>query len=258
MNVNLNFLLFSILFGFDIIGIPTIPPHQNSLRFIQNNGFAIDKIKLHLGCGEIHLNGYINIDFPPSEHPLMRKIGADLYADITQLSFPKDSLSEVRNHHTFEHFNRQIALALIAAWAYWLSDNGTLFIETPDFGEAIKQLQDNSYTYLQKQVIMRHIFGSHEAHWAFHYDGWSKEKYEHILPKLGFTITAIKQEQYLVLKNIIINAKKTNALSKEVLKQICHTILAESMVNQSASECTLHAIWCTEFDRAFEKLIFER
>lgn len=257
MKSTLTLFFFSILFVSNIIGISTIPFSQNSLKFIQDHGFLIDKIKLHLGCGENHLYGYINIDFPLSEHPLQSKSGADFYADITHLLFPKESIFEIRSHHTFEHFNRQTALALVAAWAYWLAANGTLIIETPDFGESIKQLQDNAYTYQQKQVIMRHIFGSHEAYWAIHYDGWSKEKYNHILPCLGFTITTIQQEQYLILKNIIVIAKKTHSLSKEHLKHACHTILAESLVDQSASECIMHSIWCAEFDRTFEKLVFE-
>jgi predicted SAM-dependent methyltransferase len=255
MKAILHLLFFSILFASNIIGIPTIPPHVNSLKFMQDNGFSINNIKLHLGCGENHLNGYINIDFPLSEHTLQSKSVADLYADISKLSFPQKSVSEVRNHHTFEHFNRQTALALVAAWAYWLSDNGTLLIETPDFGEAIKQLTDPSYTYVQKQVIMRHIFGSHEAYWATHYDGWSKEKYEHILPKLGFTITNIKQEQYMVLKNITIQAKKMNSLTPELLRRACHEILAESLVDKSPSEWNMHSIWCSEFDRVFQLLI---
>lgn len=257
MKAMLLLFFFHIFFVSNIIGIPTMAPYENCLKFIQENGFSINNIKLHLGCGENHLNGYINIDFPLTEHTLQSKSGADLYADITKLSFPQKSISEVRNHHTFEHFNRQTALALVAAWAYWLSDNGTLMIETPDFGESIKQLLSNSYTYVQKQVVLRHVFGSHEAYWATHYDGWSKEKYEHILPRLGFAITNVKQEQYMVLKNITITAKKTQSLSKESLRNACHAILAESMVDQSPSERTMHAIWCTEFDRVFEKLIFE-
>ena len=257
MRKALHLLFLSIFFTSTFSKIPTIPPHENCLKFIRKNGFLMNNLKLHLGCGESHLNGYINIDFPLSEHPLQNISGADLYADITQLSFPQRSIFEVRSHHTFEHFNRQTALALVAAWTYWLSDNGILTIETPDFGEAIKQLLSPSYTYVQKQIIVRHIFGSHEANWATHYDGWSKEKYEHILPKLGLTITSVEQKQYMVLKNITVRAQKIHSLSKASLVQACHEILAESLTDQSQSERALHALWCSEFDHAFKKLVSE-
>jgi hypothetical protein len=45
------------------------------------------KIKLHLGCGRVYLPGYVNIDFPPEAHSLPVEYKADLYADITKLSY---------------------------------------------------------------------------------------------------------------------------------------------------------------------------
>jgi predicted SAM-dependent methyltransferase len=65
--------------------------------------------KLHLGCGQRHLEGYINIDFPASEHSVQDKSVADIQADITQLSYPASSIDEVRLHHVFEHFPRPVA-----------------------------------------------------------------------------------------------------------------------------------------------------
>jgi len=248
-----NYLL-PLLIPMGLCAVPEIPHGHNTLRFLKKNAVDCDTLRLHLGCGETHLKDYINIDFAPDEHPLQSRSGADFWANITQLSFPSDCVTEVRSHHTFEHFNRHIALALLASWSYWLRNGGTVTIETPDFQESVKQLLSTDYSYTQKQIIMRHIFGSHEASWANHYDGWYDEKFRHILHAFGFTIQQCEQTCYLVLRNITIRAIKNRSLSIEELKKIGHEILSESMTDQSVSEHALWQIWCKEFDHAFDIL----
>jgi len=85
-------------------------------------------IKLHLGCGETYLPGYINIDFPPSQHTVQKQPKADLYADIRQLSYPSESVEEIRLHHVFEHFDRPTALRLLIDWYEWLKEGGSRII----------------------------------------------------------------------------------------------------------------------------------
>jgi len=43
--------------------------------------------RIHLGCGEVYLPGYVNIDLPPQHQTVMRKIKADIYADISRLNY---------------------------------------------------------------------------------------------------------------------------------------------------------------------------
>ena len=153
---------------------PVIKPGADALAFLQKHNLTVpgQKLRLHLGCGESHLNGYINIDFPPSEHTVQTKQAADVYADITTLSFPPESIDEIRSHHVFEHFNRQQALALLCNWHQSLKIDGTLVIETPDFETSIHMIAGTTLSYKEKQTVLRHIFGSQEAYWATHYDGW--------------------------------------------------------------------------------------
>ncbi len=140
-------------------------------------------LKLHLGCGDKYLEGYLNIDFPQSEHSVM-KVKADRYADIATLHYPSGSIAEIRGHHVFEHFRRADALRLLLEWRRWLKPHGVLHLETPDFATSI-------FYYLfggtkERYEISRHVFGSQEAAWAFHGEGWNKEKYKFVLKKLGF------------------------------------------------------------------------
>jgi predicted SAM-dependent methyltransferase len=235
-----------------------IPKGIDTVRFLTPNAAYCNDLRLHLGCGETHLAGYINIDFAPTQHPLQAKSGADFFCDITQLSLPGNVITEVRSHHTFEHFNRQTSLAFLAAWHYWLIDGGIVTIETPDFYESIQQLLNADYSYQQKQIIMRHIFGSHEASWANHYDGWYEEKFKHILEAFGFSIHSCEKSDYLVLRNITIQAQKKYTLSIEELRSIGHQLLKENMTDDSISEKALWNIWCNEFNSALNTLCREQ
>ncbi|OGZ00151.1 MAG: hypothetical protein A2945_00465 [Candidatus Liptonbacteria bacterium RIFCSPLOWO2_01_FULL_52_25] len=140
-------------------------------------------LKLHLGCQEKYLEGYVNIDLPPDAHTVQRA-KVDLEADVRTLSYTRETVDEVRSEHLLEHFSRQEALVLLARWHQWLKMGGLVHVETPDFEESAKKFVHAS---LDDQFqLARHIFGSHEADWAYHKDFWSENKYRYVLRELGY------------------------------------------------------------------------
>ena len=141
------------------------------------------ELKLHIGCQEKYLDGYENIDLPPSEHTV-QEVRADKYADVRDLSYEENSITEIRSHHLLEHFSRQEALMLLACWRKWLKHGGLLVVETPDFEESAKKFLKASPE--EQFVFGRHIYGSEEAAWATHKDYWSETKYRFVLSRLGF------------------------------------------------------------------------
>lgn len=145
--------------------------------------------KVHLGCGETYLKGYHNVDFPQAEHTTVA-IRADQYADIRTLDYAPESVSEVRAHHLFEHFTRAQALALLFRWRRWLAPGGFLVLETPD-AEGIMRDFMKTKNLTEKLVLERHLFGSEEAAWAIHYDGWFEEKYRFVLSSAGFEVVSV-------------------------------------------------------------------
>ena len=208
-------------------------------------------LRLHLGCGQKYLKGYVNIDYPSDDHTVQQKSCADYCANVLHLSFPQESVSEIRSHHFFEHFDRPTALALLTRWIGWLKVGGTLLIETPDMKQSIRMLASSKYSFDQRQVIMRHLFGSHEAHWAYHYDGWDAEKFRTILEACGCKIQRIHEVKDRLLANITVTVVKTKVYTAE---QLCHTakeFLRKSLVDGSSSEQRLWHIWCSNFDRAY-------
>ena len=140
-------------------------------------------MRLHLGCQEQYLPGYINIDLPPENQTVMG-VHADVYSDVRSLVCNPDVADEVRSHHLLEHFLRQEALVLLARWHRWLKPGGLLLVETPDFAESANKFLAANID--DQFVFARHIFGSHEAAWAHHFDFWSEAKYRYVLSRLGY------------------------------------------------------------------------
>ena len=213
-------------------------------------------LRLHLGCGERYLEGYVNVDFPETEHSVQTAMRPDVRADIRRLDYPAQSVTEVRLHHVFEHFDRPTALRLLIDWRTWLAPDGTLVIETPDFErsamaflmarwlggrEPLRRLVGRG-----RGTQLRHIFGSHEAAWAVHWDGWYRARYERTLPRLGYESLAFERERWRGTHNITVTARASSlAPSRETLLNAAEDLLRDSLVDDSLSERRQHAHWVT-------------
>jgi FkbM family methyltransferase len=226
---------------------PLLAPGQNALAQLVAAGIhrAGGSLRLHLGCGEQHFDGYVNIDYPPSEHSCQTRIGADVFADITKLQFPPQSVDEIRLHHVFEHFKRAEALALLIRWHETLKLGGRLHLETPDLDGCAHQLV-SEIPFAVKQVVIRHCFGSQEAGWANHYDGWTAERYQHVLSRFGFNVQTKNWSwpHPPHLANVEAVATKKQNLSRSELLAVADEILSEYMTVDVPSERGMCEVWC--------------
>ncbi|EKD88023.1 MAG: ubiquinone/menaquinone biosynthesis methylase-like protein, partial [uncultured bacterium] len=168
------------------------------------------KMKLHLGCGEVHLTDYINIDYPVDQHTVQTKPAADEFHDILELSYPHDSIDEIRLHHVFEHFSRPVALGLLAGWWCWLRPEGILHIEVPDFDRTVLTVLNPFSKQELRGVALRHIFGSQEASWAVHMEGWSPKRLSHLIRSMGYKVNQVNKNSYKGTHNFEIIAVKTS------------------------------------------------
>jgi predicted SAM-dependent methyltransferase len=202
-----------------------------------------DLPKLHLGCGERYLDGYVNIDYPPSEHTVQETSPADQLADITRLEYEPDSVAEIRLHHVFEHFDRPTALRLLIDWHEWLAEGGRLTIETPDFDRSVRAFT-RRIGRRDPGTILRHVFGSHEADWAVHWDGWYAERYRRTLGALGYGSLEFEREQWRDTYNITVHALREGG-GRDRSKQLdaAEKLLRDSLVDESDSELRLLAEW---------------
>ncbi len=205
-------------------------------------------MKLHLGCGQVHLDGYVNIDYPLSEHTVQRTSVADKFADITKLRYKAETIEEVRLHHVFEHFPRAQALALIFSWASWLKRGGKVTIEVPDFDAMAKIILSPFSSHEGKMLALRHAFGSQEASWAVHYNGWSKTRLLEVTELAGLAGHVTTPKAYMSLYNVLLVADKVKTISRIEARRRAKKYLSQYLVDGSATEKNMLDEWLRQFD----------
>ncbi len=132
-------------------------------------------MKLHLGCGKLKLNTFVNID-------VLSDI-ADLKLDFKKLSiFNSSNIEEIYISHVLEHFTRSEIIPLILEWNRILKINGVLRISVPDFEKIVK-------IYLKNKDISELIgflSGGQKDQYDFHYINFDIYILEKILNACGF------------------------------------------------------------------------
>jgi hypothetical protein len=208
--------------------------------------------KLHLGCGQIYLEGYTNIDYPLEVNHSVQQISvADKHINLLDLKYNINSVDEIRLHHVFEHFSRPNALALVASWNSWLKVGGTLRIETPNYSKMAFISINPFFSIKKRGIALRHIFGSQEAHWANHFEGYSKRIYKQMLPLFGFEIQKFQLNRWHGTHNIEVFAKKVNYINKEDAISAATDYLKNYLLNDS--EQLLLNYWTDNFKSQLDK-----
>lgn len=206
--------------------------------------------RLHLGCGQVYLPGYENIDFPPEQHTVQASSVADTFVDLRTLRQPVGSVDEVRLHHVFEHFSRATAAALLLSWRSWLKTGGCVHIEVPDFDRTARSVLSPLSSHRTQQVGLRHIFGSHEAGWAVHQHGWSRKRLRDIARAFAFDVRRLDASSYKGTFNCTMVATRSDEeISEDAAVDRIATYLREFTLDDSVSERKLFEIWMDEARR---------
>lgn len=188
-------------------------------------------LRLHLGCGAAYFEGYVNVDFPQSQHAVMT-VKPDVVCDLTEIDLPDHTVEEVRLQHVFEHLNRAVALASLITWHRWLRVGGKLHIETPDFEASARDfLGANSIG--EKMRAIRHLEGDQVDGWAYHVGQWFPERFERTFKRLGFNEVDIRQEisgHTPPLHNVVAIGTKTTARTAEDQYEAGCELLKDVMV----------------------------
>jgi len=101
--------------------------------------------KIHLGCGEHRLPGWLNAD----AHP----VGEVMYLDVTRkFSFPDNTFDYAYSEHLIEHLGYKEGLCMLAECFRVLRPGGYLRIATPDVAVLFALCADN-LSELQKQYL---------------------------------------------------------------------------------------------------------
>lgn len=158
-----------------------------------------DNLKLHLGCGDKKLAGYINIDIVPTE-------GTDVVMDVAEELhlIPSNIASEIRLESVFEHFYRYQQRKILEEFYRILKGGGKLVINwLPDFDAIIDAYLKEEKGIVGERFDLFNVYRlSHgdpkagNSPQQLHKDIFTKESIRQLLESSGFQVESMKNEKF--------------------------------------------------------------
>lgn len=132
-------------------------------------------MNLHLGCGNLKLPNFINIDINSDK--------ADIKLDITNLSiFNNGMVDQIYNCHVLEHIPRNKLLPILLEWNRILKIGGVLRIAVPDFAQVVKIYNETG----DLSQLIGFLNGGQRTEWDFHYVNFDYKILTELLTLCGF------------------------------------------------------------------------
>jgi len=137
-------------------------------------------LKLDLGAGTGRVaEGYTTVDLYAPE--------ADVQADLGELPYPDDSVTEIWASHCLEHIAPERVPAVLAEWLRVLAPNGPAIISVPNLDYAARYWLHGE----DRKVALSLIFGDPGAEGAVHRTGWSPRSLRDELERAGFSVVKV-------------------------------------------------------------------
>ena len=134
-------------------------------------------IKIHIGPGDINLQGWINIDARHFSH--IHIVSNNINLD----EFTDNSISEIYLCHVLEHVSFDDAKKFLSKMYLKLHSNGILRISVPSFDSIIKIYENNSSNL---DLVKYALMGGQDYEYNFHKSIYNKSELEMILTSSGF------------------------------------------------------------------------
>jgi predicted SAM-dependent methyltransferase len=135
-------------------------------------------LKLHLGCGEKHIDGYINID-------IRYMPGVDKVDDVKFLrSFAENSVDVIYCCALLEHFSRWEYMLVLKRWYDLLKPGGVLRLSVPDF----RALSEHYLEHGDLRQLIGMLYGRQDYPENFHHMCWDRKTLEEDLASVGFEV----------------------------------------------------------------------
>jgi len=155
--------------------------------------------KLNLACGQIYLDGYINID-NKSQYPNIR---VDIDDDVFNLTFEDNSVEEIIISHFAMYImggqdsqeNPNQMRQQLTKWYKWLCPGGRIIMETANIKKVAEFIINcNDPWELQSSKGLKQIFGWENTYghkWA-----WSPEILKPLFEEVGFVDVDIYEAMF--------------------------------------------------------------
>jgi predicted SAM-dependent methyltransferase len=133
-------------------------------------------MKLHLGCGNKHIDGFINID--------ARQLpGVDVICDVNSLpQYKNDTIDLIYSSHVLEHTRRHEYMGILKRWCELLKEGGMLRLAIPDMEQVIKHYNIHG----DLRLLRGFLWGGQTYNENYHYMGWDFKTIKEDLQEVGF------------------------------------------------------------------------
>lgn len=144
-------------------------------------------LTLNVGCGDLHIEGAVNID--------LRADVADILADVRALPYADAVADRVIALDLLEHFPADHTAALLAEWARVLRTGGELVVKVPNLSRIAAFLINGQSN---PRHLIRNIYGGHrwgnDGAWDTHHTGWTPDLLAEELDSAGFDVESNNRE----------------------------------------------------------------
>lgn len=138
-----------------------INPHP--LKILKAKRLLGKTDRLHLGCGPVKLEGFINIDavFTPA---------VDFRCKLSKLYdfFPENSVSEIYICHTMEHLPARFLPLYLKQFHYILKGGGILRISVPDIEKCLVASKKQRWSDAELDLLQGVMGGGQDHKYNYH------------------------------------------------------------------------------------------
>jgi len=179
----------------------------------------MNTLNLHLGCGTVYLDGWINVDIEQEGYSYLTKdrpdlmevnkttldnyykypydapfderggdfVVADVYWDMTQVPYPWDaeSVDKILCVGTLEHFYRWEAERMLAEWLRLLKPDGEVLVDVPDMIASLAMIK-SANKIEEVEYAIKLIYGSQKNTFSLHKWGYTFWTLQHLMRHVGY------------------------------------------------------------------------
>lgn len=170
---------------------------------------------IHLGCGQLILDNWINIDKYVEKEKIVKM-------DIYDLSFPQNSVDGIYSSHSLEHLPIRHARKALKNWYNTLKPGGVLFLAIPDLEETMLCLLNKNISFADRYFWFLHVLFGYQTDSSnrnptldapldlgqFHTCGFTEELITFFLKEDGYKIEEIYKYEGWGTPSIFIKATK--------------------------------------------------
>lgn len=137
----------------------------------------IQPLRIHLGCGNRAIPGFVNVDIRPLPH-------VDLIASAENLSeFRANSADLIYCSHLLEHMERGAEVKALAEWHRVLKPGAILRLAVPDFEKIVVRYQAEK----NLDELIGLLYGKQDHEFNVHHQAFDFPRLERLLLGVGFS-----------------------------------------------------------------------